>query len=104
MRMIIDHITLSGSPHQQRRAIEITKRWSAKNNIKLNTDKSSLLEIPPKYQDLALRVGTSISEIPVVDKYKYLGVWIDQKLSLQTYLEYLFEVKKKEGETKGKKG
>ena len=40
-----------------------------------------------------------------MDSYKYLGVWVDQKLSPQKHLDYLFGSKKKKGENEpGKKG
>ena len=41
----------------------------------------------------------------MVSSYKYLGVWVDQKLSSQKHLDFLFGVKKKEEDGRlGKKG
>ncbi len=40
--------------------------------------------------------------VPVVDAYKYLGVWLDQKLTPQKHLRYLFG--EKSDEERGTKG
>lgn len=68
--------------------------WSRRYNIVLNPLKSGVLEVPPRYHKAALVVGKTFRGIPVVDTYKYLGVWLNQKLSSKKHLEYLFGVKK----------
>ncbi len=96
-----DHLILNGTPRQLKMAIRLIKKWCDKFNITLNPSKSGIMEVPPKYKKAALEVGSSVDGIPVVDSYKYLGVWLDQRLSPQRHIDYLFGVKKKE---KGKKG
>ena len=69
-----DHLILCYSPTHLHKAINIVKNWSAEYNIKLNPEKSGILEVPPKYHSTSLRVGACIEGIPIVDSYKYLGV------------------------------
>jgi len=100
-----DHLILSSSQSQLRRSVDVVEEWSAEYNIKLNSSKSGILEIPPKHRDSVMTIGTFFNGIPVVDIYKYLGVWLNQKLSPQKHLEYLFGVKGNKQENKeGKKG
>ncbi len=100
-----DHLVLNGSVIQLRRAIGIIKDWSVQYNISLNPAKSGILEVPPKYGNTALEVGSSLDGIPVVNSYKYLGVWIDQKLSPKRHLDFLFGAKKtRSSDGEAKKG
>ena len=85
-----DHLVRSGSLLQLEKAIGVVERWCLEYNIKLNPSKSGILEIFPKYKAGSMRIGSHFRGIPVVEKYKYLGVWLDQKLSCRSHLEYLF--------------
>jgi len=51
-----DHLILSGTPTQLRRAIEVVEAWSLEYNIKLNPQKSGILEVPSKFKILCLRL------------------------------------------------
>jgi len=98
-----DHLILNGSINQLRRAINIVKKWSSNYNIKLNSRKSGILEVPPKYKSPVFIVGSSFEGVPVVDRYKYLGVWLDQFLSPLAHLDYLFgSQKNQEGASRGR--
>ena len=54
------------------------------------------MEVAPKYKTPGLTVGSSIEGIPIVEKYKYLGIWLDQFLSPLTHIEFLFGSQKKQ--------
>ena len=97
-----DHLVSSGSPRQLREATNVVKSWSKEYNIHLNPSKCGILEIPPKYGDRSLEPGTMFEGLPVVVSYKYLGVWVDSKLSPQEHLNYLFCARKSK-EDGGKK-
>ena len=99
-----DHLVRNGSLLQLEKAIRVVERWCIEFNIKLNPSKSGVLEIVPKYKSGSLKVGTSFHGIPVVEKYKYLGVWLDRKLSCQLHLEYFFGAKSNKMEQKMGKG
>ena len=43
-----DHLFISDSKDEVRKAIQITKSWCAKSGIKLNASKSGILEIVPR--------------------------------------------------------
>ncbi len=52
-----------------------------------------------------MEVGSLIKGVPVIGSYKYLGVWIDQKLSPRKHLNFLFGVKKASSDDgQGKRG
>jgi len=97
-----DHLVRNSSLPQLEKAIEIVEKWCIEFNIKLNPAKSGILEVMPKHRGSCLRVGSFFKGIPVVDRYKYLGVWLDQKLSPRAHLAYLFGSKDDGKTRKGK--
>ena len=68
-----DHLILSGTPTQLRGVIEVVEAWSLEYNIKLNAQKSGILEVPPKFKDSVLKVGRVFGNIPIVDAINTLG-------------------------------
>ena len=46
-------------------------------NIKLNSEKSGILEIVPKGLNQSFVVGSKFEGVPVVSEYKYLGLVLD---------------------------
>ncbi len=85
-----DHLVLNCTLSDLRRCINIVREWGIKYNVKLNPAKSGVLEVPPKYGKITLEVGSVFEGVPVVDSYKYLGLWLTQKLTAEKHLDYLF--------------
>lgn len=75
------------SVNQLRNAINIIETWSNKVGIPINFKKSGVLNIAPRINSRKLIQGTSIGNYPIVEKYKYLGVWLDEKLNPNTHIE-----------------
>ena len=59
--------------------------------MKLNEKKSGILEFLPRLgrQSPILNAGSCFAGIPVVEKYKYLGLWVNSKLTVDLQLEYI---------------
>jgi len=86
-----DLLILCSSTHQLRRVISIIKEWSHSNNLKLNPKKSGILEFLPRRGNCkrVLKINSLVEEIPVVDKYKYLGIWIDSKITIDPQIKHI---------------
>ena len=85
-----DSLILCTSKNQLRRIIKLIKSWSSEFNLILNPSKSGILELLPlNDKKETLKVGSIFEGIPIVDKYKYLGVWLDRKLTLTPHLEHI---------------
>jgi len=71
--------------------IRIIKQWSNENNLKLNEKKSGVLEFLPRLgrQSSILVVNSLFEGIPVVERYKYLGLWVNAKLTMDMQLDYI---------------
>ena len=67
------------------------EHWCRDNNLHLNPKKSGIVEFQPRQGRTSnyLQIGTCVSGIPVVEKYKYLGVWIDGKLSMEPQIQHI---------------
>ena len=69
------------NPNDLDECLDIINRWSTKNDIKINANKSGLLRIlgwKGKIIDLMNKMN-----IPEVEDYNYLGVCIDQSLKFR---------------------
>ena len=55
--------------------------------MKLNKGKSGIMIHGLKGRKQ--KKETFIQGIPIVDKYKYLGIWIDKNMTLNDHLEYI---------------
>jgi hypothetical protein len=86
-----DLLILCSSQEQLRKAIRIIRKWSMENNLKLNERKSGIVEFLPKYGKTGreLTIGKNYEGIPVVESYKYLGVQVDSKLTLNPQLSHI---------------
>ena len=63
------------------RAIKIIEEWSNKARIPINLRKSGILNIRKTNKTSKIVLGSTYMNYPIVEKYKYLGVWIDEKLN-----------------------
>jgi len=98
-----DHLVLCLTKGTLRKAINVVKEWCISANIKLNPDKSGILEVLPKGESASLEIGKRFEDVPVVEEYKYLGLVLDNKLDGSRHIEKLFGYKDKEGKKrKGK--
>ena len=55
--------------------------------MKINRKKSGI--IFHKFKSRKTKTPKSFNGYPIVDSYKYLGIYIDSKLSFQPHLEYI---------------
>ena len=85
-----DHLIINLTKGTLRKAITLVREWCTEANIKLNPDKSGVLEVCPKGASATMLVGRKFEGIPVVQEYKYLGLILDGKISGKRHLEKLF--------------
>ena len=73
-----------------KKCIQIMESWSDQNNMKINKNKSAILEFQQRRKKKTiLKIGDTFMGYPIVNKYKYLGTWLDQKLTLDTQLQHI---------------
>lgn len=84
-----DILIICSSINQLRQVIKVLKEWSITNNLHLNPTKSGIVEFRPKHGRDAptLSTGGTFEGIPIVDKYRYLGTIINNKLSTTDHLQ-----------------
>ena len=73
-----------------KKCIQIIEDWSNANNLKINKKKSAVLEfIHRKSKKQTLTIDEYFMEYPIVNQYKYLGTWLNQKLTLDTQIQHI---------------
>ena len=78
-----DILILCENQHLLNKCIDVIERWSQENHLKINKKKSAILEFMHRRQRTTLmKTGDSFRDYPIVDKYKYLGTWLSQKLMI----------------------
>ena len=109
-----DILTICSSISQLRRAIEVIDLWCLRNGMKLNKDKSGVVvfsarksqRVPLMKKDNTCNSGEtdtrtfrnlipttrSIEGIPICPQYKYLGTWMNTKLTCGPQIQ---QIKKK---------
>ena len=60
--------------------MEIIFNWCITNKMELNKKKSGILQIVRNKNNQWRQ--SQINGIPIVDEYKYLGIWFDNKMKL----------------------
>jgi len=85
-----DHLVISITKGMLRKAIKMVQEWCREANIKLNPDKSGVMEVTPKGVSPSLELGSKFEGIPVVQEYKYLGITLDDKMNGRRHIEKLF--------------
>jgi hypothetical protein len=75
------------SIHQLRKAVEIIEEWSNKAGIPINYKKSGILNIIQTTKTAKIVEEKVFKNYPVVDKYKYLGVWLNERLNPEDHIE-----------------
>ena len=66
--------------------IKYIKEWCCEYGIPLNEVKNRVLNIKHRSNARVLCTNSVICGIPKVNKYKYLGVWIDEYINPTTHL------------------
>jgi hypothetical protein len=66
--------------HQLDLAIKKISNWSSKTGVPINFDKSAILNIKKRINSPRLVDCETYKGYPIRDKYKYLGVWLDETL------------------------
>ena len=61
-------------------AITIVQNWTDKNRIKINKKKSGIIFYKRKLSKNSEN-NANIMGFPIVKIYKYLGIWIDEKMN-----------------------
>ena len=75
-----------------RKCLQLIESWSEENNLKINRNKSAIMEfIHKKERVTTLKIGDTFMEYPIVNQYKYLGTWFNQKLTLDTQIQHILE-------------
>jgi len=85
-----DILILCDNQHLLNKCIDVIERWSKENHLKINKKKSVILEfIHRKQRTTCMKIGYSFRDYPIVDKYKYLGTWLSQKLMIDPQIEFI---------------
>ena len=86
-----DLFVLCYSKRNLREVIRIISKWSKENNLSLNANKSGVVEFLPRLGRKAptLNIGEEFEGLPICACYKYLGLWIDQKLTMELQLDHI---------------
>ena len=72
------------------KCIDIVEEWSQKNNLKINKSKSGIIEFRHRRnRKTVLETGQTFREYPILDKYKYLGTWLSNKIELDPQLQFI---------------
>ena len=88
-----DLFILCSSKSELKSVISVVKTWCSENNLALNAAKSGIVEfLPRRGRKKTLHIGQEYEGIPICERYKYLGMWVDQKLYMDTQVQ---QIKKK---------
>jgi hypothetical protein len=72
--------------------VDIIENWSIDNNMKINKTKSAILEfIHRKKRITNLTIGENRRGYPIVSEYKYLGTWLNQKLTMDSQIKQIIK-------------
>jgi len=104
-----DILLLCDSQYQIRKCVQIIEEWSKQNGMELNKDKSGIVIFAPRKakkiplmeaetilnsQGKVVRrewvpIQKNICQIPILSSYKYLGTYLDSKLTMRNQLVHI---------------
>ena len=85
-----DLLILCDSLSDLEKGIDIIDRWSSENDLIINKSKSAILEfVNRSCKKTYLKTNDSYAGFPVVNQYKYLGSWLNQKLTLDAQISHM---------------
>ena len=73
-------------------AISIVEQWVEKNKMKINKKKSGIIVHKKRHRKNKKDVKEDVEGFPIVERYKYLGIWLDSSMNYEYQLE---EMRKK---------
>ncbi len=86
-----DLMILCQDIEQLERCIDILNRWALDNNLPINHNKSGIIEFQARRGKNVSSGRSSIKNFPIVTEYKYLGCWINKRLTLKPQLDFIQE-------------
>lgn len=85
-----DVLVICDNLEKLNQCIMLIEKWSTDNNLKINRNKSAIIEfIHRRKRTTQLTTGELFMNYPIVTEYKYLGTWLDQKLSLKAQIKHI---------------
>lgn len=69
--------------------LERVEQWSSQNGMKINKEKSAIVEFLPRYARRTHINSETVFGCPARDKYKYLRLWLNQKLTLDDQISHI---------------
>ena len=85
-----DILVLTDDIQKLKKCISIIESWSAANSLIINKSKSAVMEFIHRHQKTTnLQVSGTLMGYPIVNQYKYLGTWLNQKLTVDTQLHHI---------------
>jgi len=85
-----DLLILCDSLTLLKECINAIETWSRENNLIINKDKSAILEfVNRRCKKYILKVDGFFCGYPVVNQYKYLCCWLNQKLTSDTHISFM---------------
>ena len=86
-----DLLVICSSLNQLQKVIQTVKQWCKKNNFELNEKKSGIVELLPRKGPFRRQFKDEdmLEGINFTSKYKYLGTWISNKLTLDSQMEFI---------------
>jgi hypothetical protein len=85
-----DLLVFTSSRAKIRDVIDLIERFSSSNGLKLNKSKSGIVEFMGRHSKPYLNCQ-NILGIPVLTEYKYLGLWINSKLTLDKQIKHIYK-------------
>ena len=87
-----DDLAVNGTGYDRlNQAIEIIMQWTKENNMQINAEKSGIILWKNKNTNRKVIEKERIKGIPIVQKYKYLGIILDYQLKFKEHKEYIEE-------------
>lgn len=84
-----DIALLCKNVRQTKNAIKLIDKWGKSNGMHLNKKKCGILFYNTHRRNLDMweKEWKFIENIPIIDRYEYLGITLDKKLSCEDHLE-----------------
>ena len=87
-----DDLAVNGIDDDQlQKAIDICISWTNENNMQINAEKSGIILWNNKNTKRKVIEKERIKGIPIVTKYKYLGIIMDYQMNFKEHKEYIEE-------------